>query len=136
MSETNVGPPAAKRGRPSNSVVHDYFEKFDHIHKKTKKTVTGCKCSTCGYVFTGTVSSTLKEHLRRKHPELFRRIQALDETSVQSLIAASDYSGQVSAPTPAAEILIDQEASSSSSSSVRDIDIKEVSLLFVSCIIS
>ena len=68
---------SGKRARSCyKSSVHDHFDKIKIINKETKKILEGSMCKYCQSKFTGRISTNLKDHINRKHPEVFDKVQS------------------------------------------------------------
>ena len=68
---------SGKRSRSCyKSSVHDHFDKIKIINKETKKILEGSMCKYCKSKFTGRISTNLKDHINRKHPEVFDKVQS------------------------------------------------------------
>merc|ERR1719312_1714975 len=71
--------PSTKKAKISSSSVHDEFEHIKVPDKKTGTTKDGRVCKLCEFVFEHKVTTALKTHLERRHPDVYSRVAARDE---------------------------------------------------------
>jgi len=68
-----------KKARLAYSSVHDEFKPIKIPDLKTGSTKDGRVCKLCEFVFEHKITSTLKTHLKLKHPSVYCQVIAKDE---------------------------------------------------------
>jgi len=68
-----------KKARLAFSSVHDEFKPIKIPDLKTGSTKDGRVCKLCEFVFEHKITSTLKTHLKLKHPSVYCQVTAKDE---------------------------------------------------------
>ena len=66
-----------KKGRITNSAVHQEFEPVELFHKRLGKTVVGRRCLHCLEEFLSKNKSNLEDHIRVFHKDVYKRARGL-----------------------------------------------------------
>ena len=66
-----------KKGRITNSAVHQEFEPVELFHKRLGKTVDGRRCRHCLAEFLCKNKSSLQDHIRVFHKDVYKRARGL-----------------------------------------------------------
>ena len=76
-TEQNLVYPVTKQTkRVRNSAIHEHFHKVKIFHPVTKKPVNGSICKYCKAKFSNRISTNLKCHLMKKHPESYEAVKS------------------------------------------------------------
>ena len=88
LNESNSNEIRIKR----KSAVHEHYNRVKILHLVTKKPIDGAVCKICKSQFTSRVSTNLKSHLKRKHPETYEEVMFKDNQNSEVLIWENDDS--------------------------------------------